>query len=149
MYQCPCGAAPREITPRQLLTSAPRESELPKRPSPPWTSLDRVPKENLFTGHVGYITGAGSLPKASAPPESRKYTNRSPMNKAWLADKIGEVVDAKLAKAKVGLTRQEVVDVVREELRSALGESEPAPCPRRPHRGRCGKMCAEARKVAA
>lgn len=125
LYQCPCGAAAREITPRELMTSVP----LPPKPAPaaprPVTKI-----------------------KASVPPKARPYTNRSPMNKAWLSEMIEKVVDKKVAELKAGLSREEVVAVVQEQLREAVGETAAAPCPRRPHRGRCGKICAEAKAAA-
>lgn len=127
LYQCPCGAPPRHLTPRHELTSAPRN---PAPPEPP-TKLQsraavRIPKlQNRRT------------PRSSMPIK----------NAPVLRTAIEKIVDEKLASSGQGLSREDVVRIVQEQLAAALGE--PAfVCPRKPHRGMCGKKCRAAAEEA-
>jgi hypothetical protein len=124
LYQCPCGAPPREITPREALTSAPR------LPPPPPSKLQRPP--------------------AIRSARLQNYTNRRPMpakTTPYIAA-IARIVDEKLAESKGGLTKDEVVQIVRAELAAAFGVAA-FECPRKPHRGTCGKKCRAAAAEAA
>jgi hypothetical protein len=125
LYQCPCGAPPRHLTPRHELTSVPRQPEAPAKLQPE--------------------------PAIRRPSLQRRHPRRPPMpakNAPFLRTAIEKVVDEKLAEAAVGLSREDVVKIVQEQLAAALGE--PAfICPRKPHRGTCGKKCRAAAADAA
>lgn len=156
MYQCPenCGAAPREITAREDMTSTPRI------PAPP--------------------AEAPAGPKAvSKPPRKIKtetiYINRrvsimpKPIEKTQFVLTVERIVDEKLSGSGAAtLTREDVLEIVRGEFAAQLGVEVKAPkarkggkptadgesatsCPRGEHKYACpSKKCIEAGyKVAA